>query len=39
MLTPNLKLKYEIHYWDTDMTGSSESDWESLPVLRPYSPG
>jgi hypothetical protein len=23
MLTPNLKLKYELHYWDTDVTGSS----------------
>jgi hypothetical protein len=30
MLTPKLKLKYELHYWDTDVTGSSESDWESL---------
>jgi hypothetical protein len=26
MLTPKLKLKYELHYWDTDVTGSSESD-------------
>ena len=21
MLTPNLKLKYELHHWDTDVTG------------------
>ena len=23
MLTPKLKLKYELHYWDTDVTESS----------------
>jgi len=34
MLTPKLKLRYELHYWDTDVTGSSESDWEKL-ILRP----
>jgi len=34
MLTPKLKLKYEFHYWDTDVTGESESDWESL-ILKP----
>jgi hypothetical protein len=34
MLTPKLKLKYELHYWDTDVTGSSESDWERL-ILKP----
>ena len=38
MLTPNLKLKYEIHYWDTDVTGSSESDWESLHLKLIYFP-
>jgi len=28
MLTPKLKFKYELHYWDTDVTGSSENaDW------------
>ena len=26
MLTPKLKFKYELHYWDTDVTGRSESD-------------
>lgn len=30
MLTPKFKLKYELHYWDTDVTGSSQSDFESL---------
>lgn len=34
MLTPKLKLKYELHYWDTDVTGESESDWESF-ILKP----
>ena len=29
MLSPKLKFKYELHYWDTDVTGSSESDWAS----------
>jgi hypothetical protein len=30
MASPKLKLKYELHYWDTDVTGSSENDWESF---------
>jgi hypothetical protein len=38
MLTPNLKLKYQLHYWDTDVTGSSESDWESLHLKPIYCP-
>ena len=38
MLTSNLKLKYELHYWDTDVTGSSESDWESLHLKPIYFP-
>jgi len=38
MLTPKLKLKYEIHYWDTDVTGSSENDWESLHLKPIYFP-
>jgi hypothetical protein len=38
MLTPNLKLKYELHYWDTDVTGSSKSDWESLHLKPIYFP-
>jgi hypothetical protein len=38
MLTPKLKFKYELHYWDTDVTGSSESDWESLHLKPIYFP-
>jgi len=38
MLTPKLKLKYELHYWETDVTGSSESDWESLHLKPIYFP-
>ncbi len=38
MLTPKLKLKYELHYWDTDVTGSSRSDWESLHLKPIYFP-
>jgi len=34
MLNPKLKLKFELHYWDTDVTGSNENDWESL-VIKP----
>ena len=30
MLTPKTKLKYELHYWDTDVTGRDEHDWESV---------
>lgn len=38
MLTPQLKLKYEIHYWDSDVTGSNENDWESLHLKPIYFP-
>jgi len=38
MLTPLLKFKYELHYWDTDVTGSSESDLESLHLKPIYFP-
>ena len=38
MLTPKLKLKYELHYWDTDVTGSGGSDWESLHLKPIYFP-
>lgn len=38
MLTPKLKLKYEIHYWATDATGSRESGWESLHLKPIYFP-
>lgn len=38
MLTPKLKLKYELHYWETDVTGSSEKDWESVVLKAIYFP-
>jgi hypothetical protein len=34
MATPKLKLRYELHYWDTDVTGRFENDWSSL-VIKP----
>jgi len=30
MFAPWLKFNYELHYQETDVTGSSENDWESL---------
>lgn len=38
MLTPKLKLKYEVHYWDTDVTGSSESGFETFHLKPIYFP-
>jgi len=38
MLTPKFKLKYELNYWDTDVTGSSEGDFESLHLKPIYFP-
>ena len=38
MLLPKLKLKYDLHYQDSDVTGSSESDWESLHLKPIYFP-
>jgi hypothetical protein len=38
MVTPKLKFRYELHYWDTDVTGSSESDVESLHLKPIYFP-
>lgn len=38
MLTPKLKLKYELHYWNTDVTGGDESDWESFHLKPIYFP-
>jgi hypothetical protein len=36
MLNPKLKLKYELHYWDTDVTGKDEKDWESASAKLIY---
>ena len=38
MATPNLKLKYELHYWNTDVTGSGRKDWESASLKPIYFP-
>jgi hypothetical protein len=38
MATPKFKLKYELHYWSTDVTGSSESDWDTLHLKGIYFP-
>ncbi|MFC1560348.1 hypothetical protein ACFL3W_00215 [Pseudomonadota bacterium] len=38
MATPELKLKYELHYWNTDVTGSGEKDWESFHLKPIYLP-
>jgi hypothetical protein len=34
MLADKVKLKYELHYWKTDVTDSSENDLESM-VIKP----
>ena len=38
MATDKLKIKYELHYWDTDITGTSESEFESFHVKGIYFP-
>ena len=38
MLLPTLKLKYELHYWDTNVTGRSESEFERLIIKPIYFP-
>jgi hypothetical protein len=38
MLMPSLKLKYELHYWETNVTGSSERDFERLIIKPIYFP-
>lgn len=38
MLNPKLKLKSELHYWDTDTTGHDEKDLESLHLKLIYFP-
>ena len=34
MAGDKLKVKYELHYWESDVTGSSRNNWESF-VLKP----
>jgi hypothetical protein len=36
MLNPKLKPKYEAHWWETDVTGRDESDWESASIKPIY---
>ena len=36
MLNPKLKLKYEVHWWETDVTVQDESDWESASLKLIY---
>ena len=38
MATPKLKIKYELHYWETDFSGEDEHDWESALVKAIYFP-
>jgi hypothetical protein len=38
MATPKLKLKYELHYWNTDVTGSSASGLETFHLKPIYFP-
>jgi len=38
MLTPKLKLKYELHYWNTDVIGTRESGLETFHVKPIYFP-
>jgi len=38
MLTPKLKLKYEVHYWSTDVTGSRENELETVHLKPIYFP-
>jgi len=38
MATDKLKLKYELHYWDTDITGKRYNDWESIDLKAIYFP-
>jgi hypothetical protein len=39
MLSPKLKLKYELHYWDTDVTGSNRNGFETFHLKPIYFPG
>lgn len=38
MFGSKFKLKYEFHYWETDITGDSENDWESLHLKPIFFP-
>ena len=38
MISPKLKFKYELHYWNTDVIGSRESGLETLHLKPIYFP-
>jgi hypothetical protein len=38
MLTPKLKLKYELHHWNTDVTGASKNGFETFRLKPIYFP-
>ncbi len=38
MVNPKLKIKYELHYWETNVTGSSKSGLESAVLKVIYFP-
>jgi len=38
MALDSLKIKYELHYWETDLTGSSENNLESSTIKAIYFP-
>jgi hypothetical protein len=38
MANDQLKIKYEVHYWETDVTGDSEQNLESTTIKAIYFP-
>ena len=38
MASDRVKIKYELHYWETNVTGRSEHDWEKLSIKPIYFP-
>lgn len=38
MASDKLKIKYELHYWETNLTGNREKDWESVMAKGIYFP-
>ena len=38
MANEKLKIKYELHYWETNVTGQSENGWESTVLKGIYFP-
>ena len=38
MAHDKLKIKYELNFWETDLSGSNESDWESVKLTSIFFP-